>query len=56
MNNYIERTGRALNVLWAQYNSCRYIANSKTGEVRRLAMKLKTKALIKHDRIMRGAP
>lgn len=54
MNEQFYRLGRALSALCAQYNSCRWIANSRSSVMRRFAMKMKAQALIKHDRIMRG--
>ncbi len=54
MNDHIERTGRALDVLWTQFNACRFIAKSKSSAFKKFALKLKTEALIEHDRILRG--
>ncbi|MBX9404764.1 hypothetical protein K5E40_03625 [Pseudomonas baetica] len=54
MNEQMLRTGKALEVLWAQFHSARVVANTKQSWVKRFVLSLKTKALIKHDRILRG--
>lgn len=54
MNEQILRAGRALEVLWSQFHSVRIIENTGQSWVKRYVLSLKVKALIKHDRILRG--
>lgn len=54
ITNHLTRTGRALAVLWDQYRSWRFMANSKSLIAKRLCLRMRVKALIKADRILRG--
>lgn len=56
MSKHIEITGRALAVLWRQFreweHTIAWIAGN--GTMKRWHIASKSKALIKHDRILRG--
>lgn len=56
MSHHIEKTGRALGVLWRQFkdweSTMPWIA--KNGTMKRWHISSKCKALIRYDRIMRG--
>ncbi|WP_238936618.1 hypothetical protein, partial [Pseudomonas typographi] len=56
MTNHIERTGRALQVLWDHFRNWELFATGTRAPILdRWYIATKTKALIKHDRILRGA-
>lgn len=56
MITHMERTGRALAILWRQFreweNTMPWISGN--GTMKRWHIASKCKALIKHDRVMRG--
>ena len=54
ITDHLARTGRALAVLWDQYRSWRFMANSKSLVAKRLCLRMRVNALIKADRILRG--
>lgn len=56
MSQHIEITGRALAVLWRQFREWDSTIpwNSKNGTMKRWHIASKCKALIKHDRVLRG--
>lgn len=56
MNLHIQRAGRAFQVLWSQYSNWHYDAAlmQGNGSLRRWFLLTKTKALIKHDSILRS--
>lgn len=56
MSDHIKRVGRALAILWRQFreweHTTAWIAGN--GTMKRWHIASKCKALIKHDRVMRG--
>ncbi len=55
VTTHLFRAGKALSVLWSQYRTWElFTKGSKAELVARWHIASKTKALIKHDRILRG--